>query len=684
MATEHGAQDAAGGRGSDEGSDRGSSRGGGRGGDRGSGLTRRRLLGASAALGGAAWLLRGTIGPDDAEAAAPGNPVAPAGPAGPVAPAVPGAVPPLPAPPALPAGTEPYRRVFQNWSGEIRTDRLWTCAPRTPEELPALADWAHTNGWRLRACGYRHTWAPLTVADGTTENSRVLIVDTSRHLTALTADSPTTVRAQTGATMEALLAHLADRGLGLTACPAPGEITVGGALAIGGHGTAVPAVGETRPDGHGYGSVSNQVVRLTAVVLDPATGRYTLRTFERGEADSAAFLVHLGRAFLTEVVLRAGADRPLRCVSRLDIPASELFARPEPDRDPDPDSDSESGGGGGGLLGGSPGGEGPRTFADFVDRDGRAEAIWFAYTDFPWLKTWSVSPAKPFASRAVDQPYNYPFSDRVPEPVARLVGQVVGGAWASAPLFGQLQYLVAKVALTGDLTDVLLSGTALRDLLTGELITHLLAGGLRSDLWGPSRDLLHYVRPTTLRVTANGYAVLTRRADLQWAVAEFAAHYRTLLDEYRARGEYPVNGAVEIRVTGLDDPTSCEVPGARPPLLSALRPRADRPEWDTALWLDVLAFPGTPGLERFARDLEQWLLRTFDGTRAGLRVEWSKGWAYTADAAWSDPDLLDRVIPGSLRAGGGPGWDEAVAVLDRHDPHRVFGNPFLDRLLKHG
>ncbi|WP_380286329.1 cholesterol oxidase substrate-binding domain-containing protein [Kitasatospora purpeofusca] len=567
-----------------------------------------------------------------------------------------------PAPPGLPAGTELFRRVYRNWSGEVRTDQLWTCAPRTPEEVPALADWARAHGWRLRAQGHRHTWAPLTVADGTPEAARVLLLDTTRHLTAITADSPTTVRAQSGATMEALLAHLAERGLGLTAVPAPGELTVGGVLAIGGHGTAVPAAGEVRPDGHGYGSVSNQVTRLTAVVLDPATDRYTLRTFDRAEADSAAFLVHLGRAFVTEVVLRAGADRPLRCVSRLDIPAAELFARP----DASPPSTPSR----------------PRTLADFVERDGRVEAIWFAYTERPWLKTWSVAPNRPFASRAVDEPYNYPFSDSVPEPVARLAGDLVAGTWASAPLFGQLQYLVAKIGLTGDLTDVLLSGGLLRELLTGEVLTHLLAGGLRSDLWGPSRTLLQYVRPTTLRVTANGYAILARRADLQWVVAEFADRYRALLDTYRDRGEFPVNGAVEIRVTGVDDPAWSGVPGARPPLLSALRPRPDRPDWDTAVWLDVLGFPGTPGLHRFGRDLEQALLRSFDGTRAGLRVEWSKGWAYTEDAAWADADVLDRVIPAGLRDGGGPGWDEAVTTLDRHDPHRVFGNPFLDRLLK--
>jgi len=595
------------------------------------GLSRREVIAASAALGGVAWLLRGTVGPDSAQAV--GAP-----------------------PPGLPGGIEPYQLVYENWAGEIRTDQLWTCAPSTPQEVADLADWARGAGWRLRAQGHRHGWAPLTVADGTPASARVLLVDTTRHLTGMSLVDASTVRVQTGASMETLLAFLAGHGLGVAACPAPGDLTVGGVLAIGGHGTAVPAVGETLQPGHGQGSLSNQVTSLTAVVMDGATGRYVLRTFDRSEADSAAFLVHLGRAFLTEVVLRVGADQNLRCVSRLDIPAAELFA--------------------------PPGTSGGRTLADFVARDGRAEAIWFAYTSHPWLKTWRITPDKPFVSRKVTEPYNYPFSDNIPEPVARLAGQLVGGSWGLAPVFGQLQYLVAKVGLTGDLTDVLLSGGLLRDLLTGDTLTHLLAGGLHSDLWGSSRTLLQYVRPSTLRVTANGYAVQTRRADLQWVVSQFTAYYQSLLAEYQARGEFPMNGAVEIRVTGLDDPTASGVPGARPPLLSALRPRPDRPEWDTAVWLDILSFPNTPGLHRFCRELEQFLLRTFDGTRAGLRVEWSKGWAYTDTAAWADPDILGRVIPDSLRAGGGPGWDEAVAVLDRHDPYRVFGNPFLDTVLR--
>jgi FAD/FMN-containing dehydrogenase len=595
-------------------------------------MPRRVVLGASAAWGAGAWLVHGTVGADSALAV--------------------GAVPP-----GLPAGLEPYQTRYRNWVGEVRTDPLWTCSPRTPGQVAELANWARVHGWRLRAQGRRHTWTPLTVADGTPHTAPVLLVDTTRHLNAVAIESSTTVRVQTGATMERLLAFLGDHHLGVTACPAPGDLTVGGVLAIGGHGTAVPAAGERRPDGHGYGTLSNQVTELTAVVWDERSGRYTLRTFDRSQADTAAFLVHLGRAFLTEVVLRVGADQRLRCVSLLDIPAAELFARP------------------GSVRGG-------RSFTDFLDRDGRAEAIWFAFTEKPWLKVWSVEPVRPLSSRTVTEPYNYPFSDNVPEPLARLIGRIVAGAGHLTPAFGRLQYLIAKVGLTGDLADVLLSDSLVREVLTGELLTHLVAGGLRSDLWGPSRALLQYVRPTTLRVTTNGYAVLVRRADVQWALAEFTGHYSRLLREYRERGEYPVNGAVEIRVSGLDDPAWSGVPGARPPSLSPVRPRADRPEWDTAVWLDVLTLPGTPHLHRFLRDIERFLWRTFDGTRAALRVEWSKGWAYTDESAWADPDVLTRLVPDSHRAGGGQGWDEAVAVLDRHDPHRIFSTPFLDALVR--
>ncbi|GAA2472611.1 cholesterol oxidase substrate-binding domain-containing protein [Streptomyces longisporus] len=527
--------------------------------------------------------------------------------------------------PDFPADVALYRSAYRNWVGEITADGLWACAPAAADQAVEVVNWAWRHGWRVRARGSAHGWSPLTITEGTASDAPVLLVDTAPHLAGLSLDSATAVRAGTGVTMEALLTYLEAHGLGVTAAPAPGDLTLGGALAVDAHGTAVPARGEQRLPGHTYGSLSNLVLSLTAVVWDESAGAYVLRTYERDEADCAALLTHLGRALVTEVVLRVGANANLRCVSRTDIPAAELFA--------------------------APGAEG-RTLASHLDTSGRVEAIWFAFTEFPWFKVWSVAPTRPLTSRHVTSPYNYPFSDNVPTVVADLVGRMTSdAAWYLAPVLGNAQYDVAALGLVATLS---------------------------ADIWGPSKNTLLYIRPTTLRVTANGYAVLTTRAQVQRVVAEFTSFYRERLTAYAALGRFPVNGSVEIRVTGLDDPADTGVEGARAPLLSALRQSDTHPEWDTAVWLDVLTLPGTPYAEAFLRELEQFLLRTFDGDHALTRVEWSKGWAYTDEAAWSDEQVLGTTVPASL---GEAAWGQAAGILDRLDPHRVFGNGFLDRLL---
>ncbi|MCG7209689.1 cholesterol oxidase substrate-binding domain-containing protein [Streptomyces arenae] len=520
--------------------------------------------------------------------------------------------------PGFPAEVALYRSAYRNWAGEITADGLWACAPADAGQVLAVVDWAWRNGRRVRARGSSHGWSPLTVTEGTTAADEVLLVDTSAHLTGLSLESGARVRAGTGVTLEALLTFLEGHGLGLTATPAPGDLTLGGALAVDAHGTAVPAAGEEPSPGHTYGSLSNLVLSLTAVVWDESAGAYVLRTFGREEADCAALLAHLGRALVTEVVLRAGANSSLRCLSRTDIPAAELFAAP---------------------------GSGGRTLDGFLTRSGRVEAIWFAFTEYPWLKEWSVAPTKPLTARHVTSPYNYPFSDNVPTVVADLAGRMVSdAAWYLAPVLGNAQLDVATAGL---------------------------AATLSADLWGPAKNTQLYIRPTTLRVDANGYAVPTRRSEVQRVVHEFTAFYRERLDAYAASGRFPVNGSVEIRVTGLDEPADAGVDGARTVSLSALRPV---PGADTAVWLDVLTLPGTPYAHAFLRELERFLFDRFEGTR----VEWSKGWAYTESAAWSDPEVLDGRIPASF---GDEAWDAAVTALDRLDPHRVFGNAFLDRLL---
>lgn len=530
-------------------------------------------------------------------------------------------------PSGFPAGVELYRSPYRNWSRETTASELWACAPRDTEQVVAVVNWAHRNGWTVRPRGHSHGWAPLTLSGDTGAGRPVMLLDTTRHLTGLRVSAspgaPSSVRAGAGVSMEELLTRLEEHGLGLTAAPAPGDLTLGGVLAIDAHGTAVPARGESRSPGQTYGSLSNRVLSLTAVVWDAVSGAYVARTYDRDHPDCAVLLAHLGRALVTEAVLRVGDNTSLRCVSRTDIPATELFAPP---------------------------GRGGRTLAGFLEETGRVEAIWFAFSEYPWLKVWSVAPRRPPASRPVHRPYNYPFSDNIPAPVADLAGTIVSkAAWYLAPALGAAQCAAASAGLLATAS---------------------------ADIWGPSKNTLLYIRPTTLRVTANGYAVVTARSEVQRVVAEFTAFYRRRLAAYAARGRFPVNGAVEIRVTGLDRPEEADMAGARVPALSALRPVPGRPEWDTAVWLDVLTLPGTPGAPAFYRELERFLLRAFDGTYALTRVEWSKGWAYTDRAAWDDPEVIGTVVPASL-----PGWNDAVAALDRLDPHRVFTNTFLDRLL---
>ena len=286
----------------------------------------------------------------------------------------------------------------------------------------------------------------------------------------------------------------------MTAHPAPGDITIGGALAIDGHGTAVPAQGETIIPGHTYGSVSNLILSLTAVVWSASQGQYVLQTFERSDPAIQPLLAHLGRTFVTEVTLQVGANTRLRCQSFVNVPASALFGAP---------------------------GSSSQTFDSYVEKSGRVETIWFPFTSEPWLKVWTVAPQKPLLSREVGEPYNYVFADVIPETLSGLIKDILEGDVSVTPTFGQAELAIVAAGLLGTLT---------------------------ADIWGWAKDLLLYVKPSTLRVTANGYAVLTSRANIQQVIYDFITFYENQVAAYQAEGNYPMNGPVEIRVTGLDEP----------------------------------------------------------------------------------------------------------------------------------
>lgn len=572
-------------------------------------LTRRRFLaGAAGAIGGAGLVWT----PAHAEPA--GSPACS-----------------LPTPPSFPQGIPLYQQAYENWSGEIALDAVFTAVPESAADIVRLANWAAAYGYTLRPRGAKHGWTPLTVVSGAPV-THVVLVDTMAHLNAISvspASSPATVTAGAGATLEAILSALESHGLGWFSVPAVGELSIAGALAVDAHGAALPAVSEVQTPGTTYGSLSNLVTELTAVVWDPAAQAYALRTFSRSDPQITALLTHLGRAFITSVTLQAGANDRLRCQSHVNIPWSVMFAPP-----------------------GAP----LRTFEKYLAASGRAEAIWFPFTACPWLKVWTKTPNKPLLSRQVFGPYNYPFSDNIPEFASDFIQQVNLGITAGTPSFGAAMYALTAAGLTATLS---------------------------SDIWGWSKDLLFYIRATTIRLTEGGGAVITSRANAQQVIHDFAAWFEGRMSYYQSQGKYPVNGPVEIRCCGLDQPADVAVPSAGPPTISATRPRPDHPEWDTAIWLNVLGIPGTPGMFAFYREMEQWMYAHFSGSYATFRPEWSKGWAFSEALPYKDKAMISTTVPDVYRAGVPvtESWDTARAALSALDPARVFSNTFLDELL---
>jgi FAD/FMN-containing dehydrogenases len=489
------------------------------------------------------------------------------------------------------------------------------------------------NGYRVRPKGKGHGWSPFLVPNGTNMD-KYLLVDTTQHLTTATINSsgsPKTVTAQTGITMDSLLVMLEAAGLGFAATPAPGNLTLGGVLAINAHGSAIPATGESRSTGMSYGSLSNLIRSLTAVVWDSGQSTYVLATFQRTDPAITAFLSHLGRAFITEVTLQVGANQRMRCTSRFDIQVTDVFA--------------------------APASAGSNSFAGLVNGCGRIEVIWFPFTTVPWIKQWYVKPSKPLLSKQVNAPYNYTFANFIDQSTSDFLSQVVAGNVSGTPAFEN-----GEMAIVG--SGLITTGTW--------------------DLWGWSKNVLLYVEPTTLRIVEAGYAVVTSRANIQRVVSDFYNKYVATVNAFKANGDYPMNGPIEIRVTGLDKPGEVDgISGAVTPQLSSVRPRPDHPEWDVCVWLDMGTIPVTPKVSQFYAQMEQWIWSNYTGSYATVRPEWSKAWAVTDSGAWTDTTILTSTIKNTMNAGQpvNDNFDTARATLNGYDPNRVFSNPFLDVLL---
>ena len=545
----------------------------------------------------------------------------------------------------FPSDISVFKQLYENWSGESRYENAWTASPRNQQQVLSAINWAYQNGYKVRAKGMSHNWSPLLL-DDQDKITKVLLIDMPTHINKVSIDSNGVVTADAGIQMEALLTAMEYRNRGFLAIPAPGDLTLGGVLAIDGHGTGIPAIGEKKLAGQTYGSISNLVVSITAAVFDANQGKYVAKSFQRNDPDIRAFLVHIGRAFVLSAQLQTSANQNLRCESITNIHYKELFAQDK-------------------LAG--------RTFSHFLDQSGRVETIWFPFSDYPWLKVWTVTPQRPLTSRLTYKPFNYWFSNNLIKPITDLIHKIVVNKSAYlTPTFGKTQYEISKLGLNG----TPLSG-----------ITTILTGGLAStqtyDLWGASKNVLMYVEPTTLRVTANGYAVITSRANVQKVIADFCDYYLVKMKQYQSLGRFPMNGPVEIRVTGLDHPEDSIIQGAETAALSAIKPCPDHPEWDCAVWFDILTLPGTPFSPQFYTEVEEWMSQRYKGDSL-MRPEWSKGWGYTNQKAWDSSHYIDYEIPHVHAQGQADRLTirSSSQILKQYDPHAVFTAPLSMRVLK--
>jgi Cholesterol oxidase, substrate-binding/FAD binding domain len=483
-----------------------------------------------------------------------------------------------------------------------------------------ICNWAAKQGWAVRPVGNHHNWSPL-VLGGDTEGANVVLVNTAGLSgTSFSPGSPPRVTLGAGVTIDEATAYLQqqdNRGSG--AAPgytflnftAPGVITIGGALAVGAHGTGVPLGSEPELDG----TLSNLVTSFTAVVAQNP-GQYGLQTFDRTGPDAAAFLVNLGRAFITSATMAVVPNYYLQ-VTNL-YPETDTLFQP-PSRNPD-----------------------PKSFSQLVQTYGRVEVIWFPFTDVAWVKVWARQDKA--VQPQVPGPYNYPWTNNLAQ-------------WESdAIAFG-----LREASL---LTPYFLQGGNLAALINAPE---------GAQLNGTARDLLLYIKPTAARYSMIGYTLQVSLDHLQAASCDFFTKLKGSIEDAAAEWRYPVNGPVEIRVTTTDKVSALGVSGAAPATLSVCNPVDESA--DVVLWVDSLTFPGTAGSGEFYQAFEQWLLTEWGhGYRKAVRPEWSKGWAYSAAGPWTNQQTMAALA--SLY----PGFADAAATFRRFDASNIFTNPFLGQL----
>lgn len=197
----------------------------------------------------------------------------------------------------FPTDVPVFRTRFERFDGSQSLPGQWRAIPCDEAQLLALAAWAQQHGRTLRPLGAAHSWSPTMTQDDVAldmRRFRGIAVDGLAHRATFGA----------GVTLEQASRAMEPHGCMFADVPAIGEATVGGAAAMGTHGT-----GFTEPGG----TLSAGVVAIRALVFDNTTPRFV--TYTPADADFEFVAMHLGSLLVTEVTFATIPARQFELVA---------------------------------------------------------------------------------------------------------------------------------------------------------------------------------------------------------------------------------------------------------------------------------------------------------------------------------------------------------------------------------
>lgn len=190
-----------------------------------------------------------------------------------------------------------FRTRFERFDGSQSLPGQWRAIPGSEEQLLALAVWAQRGRHTLRPLGAAHSWSPTMTQDDIAldmRRFRGVAVDVAAH----------TATFGSGVTLEEATRAMEPHGCMFADVPAVGEATVGGAAAMGTHGT-----GFTEPGG----TLSAGIVAIRALVFDGTTPRF--QTFKPDHDDFPFVAMHIGSLVVTEVTFATIPARQFQLVA---------------------------------------------------------------------------------------------------------------------------------------------------------------------------------------------------------------------------------------------------------------------------------------------------------------------------------------------------------------------------------